>query len=58
MAEPATSERATTCIAGLAKLLHGGLIPWRSYLIRGGPGTGKTLLGLHFLTGEIARRRI
>ncbi len=44
------NERLSTGIAGLDTLLHGGLIPKRSYLIRGGPGTGKTLLGLHFLT--------
>jgi circadian clock protein KaiC len=27
----------------------GGLVPERAYLVRGGPGTGKTTLGLHFL---------
>lgn len=33
----------------------GGLIAGGSYLIRGGPGTGKTMLGLHFLTEGAAR---
>ncbi|MFW6280683.1 MAG: ATPase domain-containing protein [Halanaerobium sp.] len=39
----------STNIAGLDEVLRGGLIPERFYLIRGGPGTGKTTLGLHFL---------
>lgn len=36
-------------IAGLDRVLHGGFVPGRGYLVRGGPGTGKTTLGLHFL---------
>jgi circadian clock protein KaiC len=36
-------------IPGLDEVLNGGYIPGRAYLIRGGPGTGKTTLGLHFL---------
>jgi circadian clock protein KaiC len=42
-------SRLSTGIAGLDEVLRGGLIPGRAYLIRGGPGTGKTTLGLHFL---------
>ncbi|MGM0410671.1 MAG: ATPase domain-containing protein, partial [Bacillota bacterium] len=38
-----------TGIKGLDEILKGGLIPERFYLVRGGPGTGKTTLGLHFL---------
>src|SRR5947209_362692 len=30
--------------------MRGGIIPQRSYMVRGGPGSGKTMLGLHFLT--------
>ncbi|AHF79827.1 circadian clock KaiC-like protein [Thermococcus paralvinellae] len=30
-------------------MLNGGLIPGRAYLIKGGPGTGKTILSIHFL---------
>lgn len=41
--------RLSTGISGLNDILHGGLIPNRSYLVRGEPGTGKTILGLHFL---------
>ena len=42
--------RISTGIPGLNTILCGGLLSGRSYLVRGGPGTGKTLLGLHFLT--------
>lgn len=31
------------------EVLKGGLIAQRSYMVRGGPGTGKTIWGLHFL---------
>jgi circadian clock protein KaiC len=41
--------RCPTGLSGLDEVLHGGLIPRRAYLVRGGPGTGKTTLGLHFL---------
>ncbi|MGB3241223.1 MAG: ATPase domain-containing protein [Geitlerinemataceae cyanobacterium] len=36
-------------VSGLDELLGGGFIPNRAYLVRGGPGSGKTTLGLHFL---------
>lgn len=39
----------STGIDSLDGILRGGLIPGRFYLLRGGPGTGKTTLGLHFL---------
>ena len=42
--------RISTGIQGLDHILHGGLLPGRVYLIRGEPGTGKTTLGLHFLS--------
>ncbi len=44
-------ERLSTGVAGLDEILQGGFIPGRAYLVRGGPGVGKTILGLHFLTG-------
>ena len=50
MSEPETTKRLSTGIAGLDEALHGGLLPQRSYLVRGTAGTGKTTLGLHFLT--------
>lgn len=43
------TPRLATGIQGLDEVLHGGLIPHKSYLINGGPGCGKTTLGIHFL---------
>ncbi|MNS11052.1 Circadian clock protein kinase hypothetical protein [compost metagenome] len=43
-------QRVTSGAAWLDEILHGGFFKHRSYLVRGGPGTGKTTLGLHFLT--------
>ncbi len=47
--------RLSTGIVGLDEILNGGLIPNRSYLVRGGPGSGKTTLGLHFLAAGAAQ---
>ncbi|MEX0891354.1 MAG: ATPase domain-containing protein [Gemmatimonadota bacterium] len=49
------NNRCQTGIAGLDEILHGGLIRRRAYLVRGGPGTGKTTLGLHFLQTGVAQ---
>jgi circadian clock protein KaiC len=43
-------DRLSTGIPGFDEILHGGLIPGRAYLVRGQSGTGKTILGLHFLS--------
>lgn len=40
--------RISTGIVGLDKMLNGGLISNKLYLIKGGPGTGKTTLSTHF----------
>lgn len=45
-----SSHRVSTGIEGLDEILEGGLVAQRAYLVRGGPGTGKSTLGLHFLT--------
>ncbi|MDV6319725.1 ATPase domain-containing protein [Chromohalobacter sp. HP20-39] len=42
-------NRIRTGVPGFDEILRGGLIPRRTYLLRGGPGSGKTTLGLHFL---------
>ena len=42
-------NRASTGVEGLDRVLGGGLLEARNYMIRGKPGTGKTLLGLSFL---------
>lgn len=47
-------KRVSTGIAGLDEVLCGGLLAGRSYLVRGRPGTGKTTLGMHFLTAGAA----
>ena len=49
-----TVSRLSTGVTGFDEILHGGLIPERSYLVRGQPGTGKTILGLHYLTTGIS----
>jgi circadian clock protein KaiC len=43
------TDRVSTGIGGLDEVLYGGLLAGRAYLVRGGPGVGKTALGLHFL---------
>jgi circadian clock protein KaiC len=48
--ETEMSTRASTGVPGLDEILKGGLIPGLAYLLRGGPGAGKTTLGFHFLT--------
>ncbi len=53
--EEAPRDRCPMGISGLDEVLHGGLIRQRAYLVRGGPGTGKTTLGLHFLQTGVAQ---
>jgi len=48
------TTRLSTGVDGLDEVLQGGFIPGRAYLVRGGPGMGKTTLGLHFLTAGAA----
>jgi circadian clock protein KaiC len=48
-------DRLSTGISGLDEVLHTGLLSGRAYLVRGGPGTGKTTFGLHFLAAGIAK---
>ncbi|NEP00218.1 MAG: AAA family ATPase [Symploca sp. SIO2E9] len=43
-------NRLSTGIRGLDQLLNGGLLSGQTYLVRGGPGSGKTTLGFHFLS--------
>ena len=38
-----------TGIAGLDKMLHGGLVAGRPYIVSGPPGAGKTVLSMQFL---------
>jgi KaiC/GvpD/RAD55 family RecA-like ATPase len=41
--------RVSTGIPGLDRMLSGGLLPGRPYLLTGGNGSGKTLIALSFL---------
>jgi circadian clock protein KaiC len=43
------AKKATTGITGLDEILHGGLPRGRTTLIEGGPGSGKTVMGLQSL---------
>jgi len=45
-------RRLSTGVAGLDEILQGGLLAGRSYLVRGPPGAGKTVLGYEFLTAD------
>lgn len=47
--EKKLDKRIATGVPGLDEIIYGGFIPERAYLVRGGPGTGKTTLGLHYL---------
>jgi circadian clock protein KaiC len=46
---PPDVPRAATGIEGLDRILGGGLPRGEIYLVEGEPGTGKSLVGLHFL---------
>src|SRR5262249_55922391 len=48
------SVRVSTGIQGLDNILLGGLIARRTYLVYGEPGTGKTIVGLHFLSAGVS----
>lgn len=43
------TEKISTGVSGLDEILKGGLLPQKSYLLKGGPGTGKSTFGYHFL---------
>lgn len=45
--------KLSTGIRGLDEVLYGGLIKGAAYLLRGGPGTGKTTIGLQFLKAGV-----
>ena len=47
--EKSTIDKALTGIPGLDEITFGGLPAGRPTLVSGGPGSGKTLLGVSFL---------
>jgi len=48
-------DRVSTGVAGLDKMLRGGLIPRRPYVISGASGTGKTILAMQFIVEGLKR---
>lgn len=46
-------SRISTGVEGFDTVLKGGFFPHRSYLVTGQPGTGKTILGLSYLTAGL-----
>jgi len=50
-----SNNRFSTGVDGLDEVLMGGLLPGHTYLLRGGPGTGKTTLGLQFLAAGVSQ---
>jgi KaiC/GvpD/RAD55 family RecA-like ATPase len=44
-----SGAKIQTGIGGLDKLLHGGFVPGRPYIVSGPPGAGKTILAMQFL---------
>ena len=48
---PQSLSKTSTKIQGLDEVLHGGLPTGRLTIVNGGPGSGKTLMGLELLLG-------
>jgi circadian clock protein KaiC len=47
--KPASMFRVSTGVEGLDRMLKGGLLKDSVVLFSGGPGTGKTMFGMHFI---------
>ncbi len=47
------TEKMTTGVEGLDRILHGGIIRGSSILLEGRPGTGKSILGMQFLAAGV-----
>lgn len=48
-----SNSRLSTGIEGLNRVLNGGYISERNYMVRGPAGSGKTILGFHFLQAGV-----
>lgn len=51
-----SGKKLSSGIKGFDEVLMGGFVPQRAYLIRGNPGTGKTAIGMHFLTEGVKNK--
>jgi circadian clock protein KaiC len=49
-----TNSRVPVGIEGVDEVLNGGLLPGRAYMLRGDAGTGKTIVGFHYLAAGVA----
>jgi circadian clock protein KaiC len=49
-------DRLSVGVDGADEVLSSGLLPARSYMLRGGAVTGKTILGFHYLTAGVETR--
>jgi circadian clock protein KaiC len=47
-------QRLSTGVAGVDDIVGGGLLPESATLVRGEPGSGKSILSLHFLAAGLA----
>jgi circadian clock protein KaiC len=47
-------SQVSSGVPGLDEVLRGGYVTGRVYLVYGRPGTGKTMLGMHFLEAGLA----
>ncbi|TYB31160.1 MAG: recombinase RecA [Candidatus Mcinerneyibacterium aminivorans] len=52
------SNRVKTGLVDLDEILNGGLIRGNIYLLRGGPGIGKTTFGFHYLTHSKSEKNV
>jgi circadian clock protein KaiC len=52
MTADSRDQRVSTGIPGEDEILGGGFRPESATLVWGGPGAGKTIFDLHFLTAE------
>lgn len=50
-----SSDRSSTGLPGLDEMLDGGLPVGTATMVAGGAGTGKTLMGLHFINAGVAQ---
>lgn len=53
MSSDEDTNRVDTGVPHADEVLNGGLLPGSATLVRGAPGAGKTIFGLHFLAAGV-----